>query len=65
MYLFTLLGAGLVFSAMFIVLAALTPTLQVAGGLSGACAVRPPACRASAPGAQRDLCGVGGWPRRG
>lgn len=36
MYTAVLLLSGLVFGALFIVLAALTPTLQVAGGLSGA-----------------------------
>ena len=36
MYSALLLLSGLVFGAMFIILAALTPTLQVAGGLSGA-----------------------------
>lgn len=36
MYTALLLLSGLVFGAMFIVLAALCPTLQVAGGLSGA-----------------------------
>ena len=35
MYTALLLVSGLVFGAMFIVLAALCPTLQVAGGLSG------------------------------
>lgn len=35
MYTALLLLSGLVFGAMFIVLAALCPTLQVAGGLSG------------------------------
>lgn len=35
MYTAVLLASGLVFGAMFIVLAALCPTLQVAGGLSG------------------------------
>ena len=34
-YTATLLLSGLVFGAMFIVLSALTPTLQVAGGLAG------------------------------
>ena len=36
MYSALLLLSGLVFGAMFIILAALTPPLQVAGGLSGA-----------------------------
>ena len=35
MYTALLLLSGLVFGALFIVLAALTPTLQVAGGLCG------------------------------